>query len=129
MENNYMTKIKELRKEIAALKKTLQEQCKIAFKLGTDQLFEQNPTLKSFGWRQYTPYYSDGDPCYFSTQTDIPCINENYEGDDDYDEKLGEIVAEFLGDFTDDDLLEMFGDHSEVIVTKNEITVENCEHD
>lgn len=25
-----------------------------------------DPTIVEFGWRQYTPYFSDGDPCEFS---------------------------------------------------------------
>jgi hypothetical protein len=24
-----------------------------------------DPTVKEFGWRQYTPYFNDGDPCEF----------------------------------------------------------------
>jgi hypothetical protein len=25
-----------------------------------------DPTMKAFGWNQYTPYFNDGDPCVFS---------------------------------------------------------------
>ena len=43
------------------------------------EIFAQNPALKSFGWIQYTPYFMDGDPCYFGAATGNDCIeiNEN----------------------------------------------------
>jgi hypothetical protein len=28
-----------------------------------------DPTMKAFGWTQYTPYFNDGDPCVFSVGT------------------------------------------------------------
>jgi hypothetical protein len=42
-------------------------------------LFEENPKLKSFGWTQYTPYFNDGDTCYFSANTDYLYINGEQE--------------------------------------------------
>lgn len=37
----------------------------VFFKEACSLLFDNLPDLKSFGWRQYTPYFNDGDPCVF----------------------------------------------------------------
>lgn len=59
-------KIKELNKKMAELaeerKLLFQENFKDIFK----STFEENPKLKSIRWQQYTPYFNDGDACYFS---------------------------------------------------------------
>lgn len=50
--------------------KALREEMKIAAKGavhdGAMEIFtEYGDILDSFGWRQYTPYFNDGDPCVF----------------------------------------------------------------
>jgi len=100
-------------------------------------LFEKNPNLKVFGWRQYTQFFNDGDPCYFSAHTDEPRINnmdyyrgeeidEEIDGMPDLTEKemdqLQDVVAEFLNAYNDDSLEEWFGDHVEVTVSRDGIT-------
>ncbi len=49
-----------------------------------------DPTIHSFGWRQYTPYFNDGDPCkfgvheaWFLTVDDVA----NPDFSDDFDEE------------------------------------------
>ncbi|MFF5790231.1 hypothetical protein ACFY8P_35325 [Streptomyces sp. NPDC012693] len=32
------------------------------------QAMLDDPTIVEFGWRQYTPYFNDGEPCEFSAQ-------------------------------------------------------------
>jgi len=32
------------------------------------RFFVKFPTVQSFGWRQYTPYFMDGEPCHFSAE-------------------------------------------------------------
>ena len=44
-------------------------------------MFEETPKLKSFAWTQYTPYFNDGDTCYFSANTDYLTINGEHEDD------------------------------------------------
>ena len=41
----------------------------------------------------------------------------------------GKSVVEFLTNFDDDDMLNMFGDHQKVIVTSNKVESEDYEHD
>lgn len=63
------------------------------------QALLDDPTIKSFGWRQYTPYFNDGEPCEFtvhaalsvllydgdqSRRTELHDGTEQDEDDDDY---------------------------------------------
>jgi hypothetical protein len=56
-----------------------------------------DPTVVEFGWRQYTPYFNDGDPCTFRANgawvrldTDRPADDEEYEDlDIDYHPGIG----------------------------------------
>jgi hypothetical protein len=84
---------KELRDEI---RKTLDEVLKL--------FFDANPHVASVSWRQYTPYFNDGDACTFSVGDPILTLrdassadsdagndeDENGEGDEDEDEDDGE---------------------------------------
>lgn len=130
-------------------------------------------TIVEFGWRQYTPYFNDGDPCVFSTygvwvrtvtddkdpdDEDIsdslsveyghPSLGEiqwgyssgsyesrvrfvkGYEGPDQA--RLERCLAfndAIEGGSFDDVLLEAFGDHAEIRVKRDGITVEFFTHD
>lgn len=100
-----------------------------AFKDGARRLFDLYPELQSFGWRQYTPSYCDGDLCMLVVWSGEPDINGMSEYDvDDEDEdaqvdedgddensaellkRLQPPVAEFLESFNPEDLGHMFGD-------------------
>ena len=123
-----------------------------------------DPTVAEFGWRQYTPYFNDGDPCVFSgtgvwvrlTTTDPYADTDSldvkygdghlgkrpiqwngrqevdlpYEGTDEarYDRCVALSDAVESGAF-DDVLLDAFGDHAEVTVSRSGIKVEFYEHD
>jgi hypothetical protein len=52
-----------------------------------------DPTIDSFGWTQYTPYFNDGDPCvfhvgepWFRTKGDPAVKADSNDEDEDYDE-------------------------------------------
>lgn len=109
------------------------------------RLFEENPALIDFGWRQYTPYFNDGDSCTFSARTDDPMVNgtwkyEDYEPDDDEEaaypamsekelDALRDKVSEFLLQFEDSELEAFFGDHMEVTVTREGVETNEYSHD
>jgi hypothetical protein len=131
-------------------------------------------TIVQFGWRQYTPYFNDGEECVFSAHglwvrtVDDPAAND----DDDYDTEeryevdyghptLGELHRAWVGvhpnreyvvtGYTgpdqarlerclaldkaidsgefDDVLLEAFGDHADIAITRSGITVDHYDHD
>jgi hypothetical protein len=64
------------------------------FTEGTKELFEKYPTMESFGWRQYTPYFNDGDECKFRVNIDNDDVYVNgisfYDDDGDLSEELEE---------------------------------------
>jgi len=133
--------------------------------------------IACFGWRQYTPYFNDGEPCVFSAHGVWAArpedLDENGERDRDaeldvdygghhgsyeggewvnnpetgdglpyvrvgaryvgpdkarYDRLLAVNDAIDSGAF-DDVLLDAFGDHAEITVKRDGITVEFYEHD
>lgn len=108
-----------------------------AFHEGCKELFAAYPAIKSFGWTQFTPFFNDGDQCVFGVYSDYPMINGvdlNYDGfDDPEDKKVLEkeikAIQQFVGQFHDEDLLEMFGDHQQIVVTPEGITQEDFEHE
>lgn len=73
-------KYQELRSQIAEAKKTMKAAAKGLFTEMSADLFQENPTLVSFAWTQYTPYYNDGDPCRFSCNGSYPTVSMMAEG-------------------------------------------------
>lgn len=142
-----------------------------------------DPLIHSFGWTQCTPYFNDGDPCYFSSgdpwfRTVHDVKPKAADSDDDWDDDdrdddefsilyghptLGKreyhyqpnpngrgntrvydgyqgdheqtytnclaLAEAFDSDAFEDVLLQAFGDHAEVTVKRDGITVEHYEHD
>lgn len=127
--------------------------------------------VTGFGWRQYTPYFNDGDPCVFGAHGlrvrtvedgDESSGEDDEDGDEDkldldyhptlsprrWNEKAGRFedidlapgkaatyarcraLADAIdsGEF-DEVLLEAFGDHADIAVKRDGITVEFYEHD
>lgn len=141
--------IEESKKKIKEIKKELKEKVSDLFHESSKSLFAEYSDLESFSWRQYTVYFNDGDTCNFSARTESLWINgcrtETYGStvdkvylEDDLPENISEdrfkaiaiVVYNFLGCFDDDDLEEMFGDHAEVSVSKNGVTIsEYTDHD
>jgi hypothetical protein len=62
--------IAELTAEMAKAKAEFTEKGKAMFAEISKALFEKHPKLESFGWRQYTDYFNDGDTCTFSVHAD-----------------------------------------------------------
>lgn len=107
----------------------------------------ETPGLSAIRWRQYTPYFNDGDPCEFRTGDvtlrfeDSPEVAGDYEDgfedswslryneDPRYTDTLNELARAVGGREFYDVLIDAFGDHAEVTVTKDKIDVEYYEHD
>src|SRR5262249_21507559 len=119
------------KKAYAEAQAAYKETTKAYFAEGTKEMFRQHPVMESFAWQQYTPYFCDGEPCYFSVWTDEVYINDE-DIEDDWDDVTGEwvppddelgrakqAVTKFLDTILDEDFLEMFGDHVRVVVTPN----------
>src|SRR5690349_7857045 len=73
-------KYAELKKKRDEMEKEFQSLAGELFKEKASGLFEKYPTLKSFGWAQYTPYFNDGDECIFGVNDE----NIYFEMDGEY---------------------------------------------
>jgi hypothetical protein len=89
-----MSTLKELMEDIKVKRQTLDEQLKeISGKFFAEQskvIFDQFPTLKSFSWTQYTPYFNDGDECTFGANTEYPSIkltDSKDQEDEEFDDE------------------------------------------
>lgn len=120
------------------LKNTGEDALKEAFK----EIFDKHPSIYSISWRQYTPYFNDGDPCYFRVgEWEVEWAEEDEdeeseEDDSEEDEDATADQAKALEDIEnlfaslDDDILEsVLGDHITVEVTAEGISVDEYDHD
>jgi len=162
MNNDKFAVLREKQEEIKKLKKEMLEASNKIFTDLTKTIFEDHPKVESFGWNQFTPYFNDGDTCYFSVNTDYIQINgesvdesdwinetkitnygtwnrekREYEGRTevpnlDYDSELAKAadeIREFLRNFDNDFFLSQFGDHAEITITAEGVSVDEYEHD
>jgi hypothetical protein len=133
-----------IRDKMTALKEELKETVKTLFHTGAQELFKkhtgENGTAKlySFTWTQYTPYWNDGDTCYFGSSHKEPDIND-YADVSEWDittgvekgyveakdvEMIGDVLA-FLKCFDGDDMYELFDDHVRVVVARDGVEIED----
>lgn len=147
---NAMDKYQESKQKMEAARLTMKECAKEAFTDAAKAIFDDNPELMSFSWRQYTPYFNDGDECVFSARTSYPdLVMKNQVNPSDNEEsefyswkankkdpsewtpreKAGMAVIAFLGQFDDATYREMFDDHVKVVVSRDGTEVHECEHD
>jgi hypothetical protein len=91
-----------IKEKLAALKEDYKKTAEAMFHEGVKELFELHPSLDSFGFTAYSPYFNDGEECTFSAYIDYPYINgynedersmENHfeprEGDSNIWDKVG----------------------------------------
>ncbi len=172
---NVLAEIKEQTEEIKKIKQDLTQKLQPKFKDIFIPFFDKYPEVKEIKWRQYTPYFNDGEPCEFGVNelngffgTDDECeyegslpsysidevveyrkngINDNWSDwqKEYYPKKSKEYPADtdrlqsLNTDFRqlnslvmaipEDIMLDLFGDHSEITVTKEGIDVEEYDHD
>ena len=155
---NYTEIIDKMNADMKALHNTYKEKSQELMKKVFSEFFQKNTDVHAIGWRQYTPYFNDGDACEFRSYacyawaTNTKDTNNirygNYDGDEenvwvsdpDYgsfnielippsvDESLFEL-RKFLGKIDDDIYLSIFGDHTNVIVTRDGFQTETYDHE
>lgn len=64
-----------IKEKLAALKEDYKKTAEAMFHEGVKELFELHPSLDSFGFTAYSPYFNDGEECTFSAYIDYPYIN------------------------------------------------------
>lgn len=134
--NELLNEIQAATKQIEATKKELADKLKKQFKDLFVPFFDKYPEVKRFRWKQYTPYFNDGEPCEFGVYDLEAYYNEtDSDEDDDSDGNLNsyhgvdEALALAFNSIPSDLMKSIFGDHAEVTVTRGGITVEEYEHD
>jgi len=81
---SYQEKLKELKErqsQISDIKREVLNLSSDIFEEFYKYIFQEYPTLESFGWTQYTPYFNDGDATIFSVHTDYISVNGEYVDD------------------------------------------------
>lgn len=135
----------DLKREMEELRAKMQERGKEAFKNGAAELFETCPSLESFSWSQYTPYFNDGDPCVFGVND---YLDVEFSGDilldgwsgSEYDRKYAagatseqmdtaDAAHELVVAIPEETLQEIFGDHVKVTVYRDRVEVDDYDHD
>lgn len=143
-----MQTLRALAKKTEDLKKEVTKEAtkagKKEIKAHLDEIFKANPDIKGIRWKQYTPYFNDGDPCEFSVHEALVSFGEETGGD--YDDgyvgtyELKERKHKSLKDIREfSDLIQsegmssvmetVFGDHVQVTVTPEDVEVEEYSHD
>lgn len=143
-----MGKLEEITKQYEEAKARFVAEGKEALLEAFREFLAKYPQVHMITWTQYTPYFNDGEPCTFRA-------GEWYavsEGADDYWDdclvnnlsdwrmsKAGRVrtpeedkfLADWksLGKVPDDLLLDVFGNHVEVKVTREGIEVSEYDHD
>jgi hypothetical protein len=157
----------------AELEAQIQTEAKEVFAAASKEIFEKyGDKVGVFRWKQYTPYFNDGDECVFSKHdvwiftpedaededlryeegsevfygqnvsktlykkksSDWVRLEREYEAfeNPDFDPEYGEpytAIHDLCKLIDEDTAKALFGDHVEVIVTKDGVEVEEYSHD
>lgn len=128
-----LEKIKASIAEFDEKRKALLGELKNDFGPMLKPLFEKHQDVKEISWRQYTPYFNDGDECVFGVYNDDISINgeDVWDMSDDDETRFKPAFKDFedlLQSIPDDFFKDLFGDHITVTV-KSDCTVETEEYE
>lgn len=139
----------------AEYERAIKKQGKELIQAEFQKFFQKTPSVHGVTWKQYTPHFNDGDACTFGVhefnftpskeyskypeEKDFGIHNKNRryhwaEGlwsDFQKDHPKWKDCKDFLNILSDceDIFLAVFGDHAEVVVTRDGIYVTECDHD
>jgi hypothetical protein len=134
---------RDAKKKLAELRAEYKTIAKDAFKEEAKELFENNPNLIDFGFKCYTPYFNDGEPCVYRCSKGDPAVNgqDQYTGEEPEDpdkypklstsefDAVEKAVREFLRPFDKEDMMDLFGDHVSVCISRDGIEITEYDHD
>jgi hypothetical protein len=145
-----MSKLSTLIDALKAVKAKFATEGKTAVHEALQELFEKHPKLESFKWQQYTPYFNDGSPCEFGVHSIDSFTFDGEEDPELFDystatrengyksARLGsdELHAAYDAintlsaqlEAAEEVLEAVFGDHVEVTVTRDGISVDEYNH-
>ena len=121
----------EIKKRMAEAIKEATAPARAALVADFRAVFEKHPDVKHILWRQYTPYFNDGEPCVFRVR-DV-YVFTGADGEDDYEgdwkHPANKDLPDVGGNGTEDLLLAMFGDHVKVTLKRDAADFEVDEYD
>lgn len=133
-----MPSIQDIMDKKKAFEEELSAHGKAALSEEFKKVFDAHPDLVAIRWRQYTPYFNDGDACRFSTHDFTMRLTNTPEDAGDEEDgfeyaftskgPIAESVSA-LGRLGDDVYLAVFGDHCEVTATREGFEVDEYSHD
>jgi len=155
MSNDSSYVIERIVEEFNLVQKEFQAKAKTALQSAFKEFFDANPRIEGVYWRQYTPYFNDGDTCEFSVgemyalagptsedeQYDHPEDRSNTfddygrYGDEAFNKEWAAEIKNFskfnrtINQLPDDVFLQTFGDHSSITATRAGFDVEEYEHE
>jgi len=135
--NTAIDNIKAKIQDIDNQRKALIEEIRKDFFPILKPVFDKYPDAQKVSWRQYTPYFNDGDECIFGMHGGYDSIDINgvdYYNDENYEKpEKKEMFNEFadtLGAISEEFYKDLFGDHVEVTILRNgEIETEEYDND
>jgi hypothetical protein len=124
-----VTKYQLAREKIRIAKEEAEKVMSDAFAEVFAEFFIKHPEVDSFSWRQYTPFFNDGEACEFYARIDYPSVtisgeyySDEYDTPDQY-KGIHEEVADLLRQFHSDEYFTMFGDHKAITVSRDGSTI------
>lgn len=140
---------------LASSKKELDEKLiiegKVAIEEAIKEFFDAYPKIEKLRWMQFTPYYNDEDPCYFSVQKIEVKLYQDKDKDESIknkddcdtkgwingwgDEAKNEGIVESIVKLDDcfywlEDVMRLvFGSDSRITVSREGIEIDECDHD
>jgi hypothetical protein len=150
--------IDKMNEEVEAIRAKFQRDMQKVFKQAFMEFFDANPEVHCVYWRQYTPYFNDGDECVFSCYASYAGVTNakdyqsitygEYDGEDegvwvddpDYGDFNSELIPAHVSEnasklrsilerIDDSVFKEMFGDHCMVYATRDGFEVTEYSHD
>lgn len=94
----------------------------------------KHPKIQAMQWAQYTPYFNDGEECVFNVHD----LHVKLEGEKEFlgsydinDDNLHQAITALEKQLhkNKEILRSVFGDHAEITVSAEKITIEEHEHD
>lgn len=135
-----MSIVEKIKTEMAAFdakRKELTSELQKKFPELFKDFFAKHEWVEKFKWRQYTPYFNDGDECVFGVSHNYSSLEINevdYYDDTVYGKEDKQAIykelAEIMQSVPEEFYKDLFGDHMEVTVNKDgTIETEEYEHE
>jgi hypothetical protein len=140
IQNNMITDIQKTSKEMSNAMKVATEEFRTSlrneFREALKHLFEAYPEVDRINFQCYTPYFNDGEECYFTCTADdarVSKVDDKDEDDMEYHSTARKDFTSFLGSITNEIYQMMFENHSDITISRTisrtDIKVEAYDHE